>query len=45
MKKFLSAIGRTLTKEITLSLEVSIPMLNDYPVYDFKTVTRLNIRF
>jgi hypothetical protein len=38
-------VGRTLTKDITLSLEVSIPVIKDYPVYDFKTVTRLNIKF
>jgi hypothetical protein len=38
-------IGRTLTKDITLSLEVSIPVIKDYPVYDFKTVTRLNMKF
>jgi hypothetical protein len=38
-------VGRTLTKDITLSLEVSIPVIKDYPVYDFKTITRLNIKF
>ncbi len=38
-------MGRTLTKEIALSLEVSIPVINGYPVYDFKTVTRLHIGF
>jgi hypothetical protein len=38
-------VGRTLTRDITLSLEVSIPVIKDYPVYDFKTVTRQNIKF
>jgi hypothetical protein len=39
------AVGRNLTKETTVSLEVSAPMVNQYPVYDFKTVARLNIKF
>jgi hypothetical protein len=38
-------VGRTLMRDITLSLEVSIPVIKDYPVYDFKAVTRLNIKF
>jgi hypothetical protein len=38
-------IGRDLTKAITLSLEISVPMIRDYPVYDFKAVTRLNVKF
>ena len=38
-------IGRDLTKTITMSLEIGVPMIKDYPVYDFKTVTRLNIRY
>lgn len=37
--------GRTMMKDTTLSLELSVPMINQYPVYDFKTVARLNIRF
>jgi hypothetical protein len=38
-------VGRDLTKTITLSLEIGVPMVKDYPVYDFKTVTRLNVKF
>ena len=38
-------IGRDLTKAITLSLEIGVPMIRDYPVYDFKAVTRLNVKF
>ena len=38
-------VGRNVTKDTTLSLEVSAPMVNQYPVYDFKTVARLNVKF
>ena len=38
-------IGRDLTKNLTLSLEISAPIIKDYPVYDFKAVTRLNVKF
>lgn len=38
-------IGRNVSKDTTLSLEVSAPMVNQYPVYDFKTVARLNVKF
>jgi hypothetical protein len=38
-------LGRNLTKATTVSLEVSAPMVNQYPVYDFKTVARLNVKF
>jgi hypothetical protein len=38
-------IGRDLTKTITLSLEIGVPLIKDYPVYDFKAVTRLNAKF
>ncbi len=38
-------VGRDLTKTVTLSLEISVPMIKDYPVYDFKTVMRLNVTF
>jgi hypothetical protein len=29
-------VGRNLTKTTTLSLEVSVPIVNEYPVYNFK---------
>jgi len=38
-------VGRDLTKTITLSLEIGVPLIRDYPVYDFKAVTRLNVKF
>ena len=38
-------IGRDLTKTITMSLEIGVPVIKDYPVYDFKAVTRLNVKF
>jgi len=38
-------VGRSLTKNITASLELGFPMVRDYPVYDFKTVARLNLQF
>jgi hypothetical protein len=38
-------IGRKLTNDLVLSLEVGVPMIKDYPVYDFKTEVRLNVVF
>jgi hypothetical protein len=38
-------VGRNVTKTTTISLEVSAPMVNEYPVYYFKTVVRLNWKF
>ena len=38
-------VGREITKAIVASLEIGFPIINDYPVYDFKMVTRLNIKF
>ena len=31
------AIGRKITDSLTISLEASVPIVNDYPVYNFKT--------
>jgi len=39
------SVGRSLTKNFTVSLEVGVPIIKDYPVYDFKTTTRLNMKF
>jgi hypothetical protein len=33
------------TKTITVPLKIGIPMIRDYPVYDFKAATRLNAKF
>ncbi len=38
-------VGREVTKSIVTSLEIGFPIINDYPVYDFKMVARLNIKF
>ena len=38
-------VGREITKDIVTSLEIGFPLVNDYPVYDFKMVARLNIKF
>ena len=35
------AIGRKVTDNLTMSIEVSVPMIKDYPVYDFKTQVRI----
>jgi hypothetical protein len=38
-------IGRKLTDNLVLSLEVGVPLVKEYPVYDFKTEVRLNVLF
>jgi hypothetical protein len=38
-----SWIGRKLSDNAALSLEVGVPIVKDYPVYDFKTEVRLNV--
>jgi hypothetical protein len=38
-------VGRDITKTFTVSLEMSVPVIKDYPVYDFRTVARVNITF
>jgi hypothetical protein len=42
---FDARIGRKLTDNVVLSLEVGVPIIKDYPVYDFKTQVRLNLTF
>jgi hypothetical protein len=39
------SVGRSLSKDFTVSLEIGVPIIKDYPVYDFKTTTRLNMKF
>ncbi len=39
------SVGRTLSNNLTLSLEIGVPIIKDYPVYDFKTTTRINMKF
>lgn len=36
-------VGKKLSQTIALSLEVGVPIIKDYPVYDFKTQLRLNV--
>jgi hypothetical protein len=38
-------VGRIVTPGVTLSLEIGVPIIKDYPVYDFKTTGRLNVKF
>jgi hypothetical protein len=38
-------VGRNLLKDVTLSLELSVPVIKEYPVYNFRTVSRINMRF
>jgi hypothetical protein len=38
-------VGKNITKTITVSLEMGVPIVKDYPVYDFKTVLRFNQKF
>jgi hypothetical protein len=39
------SVGQTVSKNFTISFEVGVPIIKDYPVYDFKTTTRLNFKF
>jgi hypothetical protein len=38
-------IGRKLSDNAALSVEVGVPIIKDYPVYDFKTEVRLNVTY
>jgi hypothetical protein len=38
-------IGKKFTDNIALSLEIGVPIIKDYPVYDFKTQLRLNVTY
>jgi hypothetical protein len=42
---FDALVGRKLTEHWTTSLEVGVPVIRDYPVYDFKTEARLNFSY
>ena len=42
---FDARIGRKLTDNVVLSLEIGVPIIKDYPVYDFKTQVKLNLTF
>jgi hypothetical protein len=40
---FDTRIGRKITDNLAISLEVGVPIVKDYPVYDFKTELRINL--
>ena len=42
---FDARVGRKFTKTLTVSLEVGVPIINQYPVYDLKTELRVDLRF
>jgi len=39
------AVGRKVTNGLTMSLEASVPIIKDYPVYSFKTELRIVMQF
>ena len=39
------SVGRSLTKYFTVSLEVGVPIIKNYPVYNFKTTAWLTMKF
>jgi hypothetical protein len=42
---FDARVGRKLSDNAALSLEVGVPIIKDYPVYNFKTQVRLNLTY
>jgi hypothetical protein len=42
---FDARVGRNLTDHMALSLEIGVPIIKDYPVYNFKAEVRLNATF
>lgn len=42
---FDARVGRKLTDNSVVSLEIGVPIIRDYPVYDFKSVVRFNLTF
>jgi hypothetical protein len=43
--RFDVAVGRKVSDSVTASREVSVPVIKDYPVYNFKTELRLAAKF
>ena len=39
------AVGRKITDRFIMSLEASVPIIKDYPVYNFKTELRMTMQF
>jgi hypothetical protein len=42
---FDARIGRKFTDNLAVSLEIGLPIIKEYPVYDFKTQLRINLTF
>ena len=42
---FDASFGRKVADNAALSLEIGVPIVKEYPVYNFKTVARLNVNF
>jgi hypothetical protein len=42
---FDARVGRNLTDHMALSLEIGVPIIKDYPVYNFKGEVRLNVTY
>ena len=42
---FDARVGRRLSDNAVISLEVGVPIVKDYPVYNFKTQVRLNLTY
>ena len=42
---FDARIGRNFSKNLSVSLEVGVPIVKQYPVYDFQSILRVNINF
>jgi hypothetical protein len=42
---FDARIGRKFNKYLSVSLEVGVPIIKQYPVYDFTTQLRVNLNF
>ena len=40
---FDARLTKLLTRDIAMSLEIGVPIVRDYPVYDFKTQLRFNV--
>jgi hypothetical protein len=42
---FVARVGRKISKRAAVSVEVGVPIIKDYPVYDLKTQLRLSVSF
>jgi hypothetical protein len=38
-------IDRNILENVALCVEISIPLIKDYPVHNFRTVTGINMKF